>query len=110
MNEIILAIWVFGFFIGLIVSIAKGVSWSNGDVEGMDFLATAFMFIVFVAVSVFFMWEVDDLGRAICEEEFGMDFVNYDSWEDDLLCVPFEKEEKKIKSYDGLNVEIGERK
>ena len=41
---------------------------------------------------------VEQLGKSICEEEYGMDFESY--YDNTLRCKPF------TESYDGIKVEV----
>ncbi len=44
-----------------------------------------------------------ELGQAICDQEYNMDYKSYDNQE--LKCKP--KEIKKEKVYDGIIIQIG---
>jgi len=54
-----------------------------------------------IAILIYLDNSVDELGQAICEKEYGMDFQSYNDKE--LKCKP--KIEKKIQ-YDGITVKL----
>ena len=65
-------------------------------------------FVILACVGLLFTepnYVVKDLGQAICEEEYGMDYDGYDKQKDILKCKPKEV----IKKYDGIEVKMGNR-
>ena len=73
----------------------------------MDFLDGVLCFLLGLIVGVLVAGiligeehkrEVEQLGKSICEEEYGMDFESY--YEGVLRCKPFKE------TYDGIRVEV----
>ncbi|KKL17991.1 hypothetical protein LCGC14_2480000 [marine sediment metagenome] len=46
---------------------------------------------------------IQELGQAICEEEYNMDYKSYNN--EELKCKP--KEIKHEKQYDGITIQVG---
>ena len=77
----------------------------------MDNFSGWYWFIAFVIMTIVAIFassmvennqDAKDLGNAICDQEYKMDFDSYDDKE--LKCKP--KEIKAEKQYDGITVQI----
>lgn len=61
---------------------------------GLGVLFTLFIMVIFDDSD----YRIEELGKSICEEEYGMDYESY--YDGTLRCKPF------TESYDGIKVEV----
>ncbi len=72
--------------------------WTKGLITG---LVIAFIIGILTGTFIsenYYINRVEELGKSICEEEYGMDYESY--FDKTLRCKPFKE------SYDGIQVEV----
>lgn len=55
-----------------------------------------------LVIDLLLQGEIDELGQAICDEEYDMDYLTY--WSGELKCQP--KKDIAQGSYDGIKIKL----